>query len=225
MGQSKVKYIFAMVEMDKLVVLEGYKVKPSDREDVCGYVYDGTKHVYLVNRSSEDVKPRFYNKMIANIEELTQKMYRPIEILDIGGGCDSVLAREIASTYKDKVRVTNLDVVLNTNIEKTSNFKAIHGDVLKMNEFSDNSIDFAYSYKLFQWFIKEEKKHRALNEVARVLKPGGMALLEMGVGFDIPKIEQSMFENLWNVKIGFIMDKDGWHTIPLIYLTMDKMGA
>ena len=222
MAHGKVKYIFTMVEMSKLAVFDGYKVLPPAEEGSHPFVFDGNESIYLKNRSSIDISSDYLTKMTSMIEDTITMSDKPIEILDVGGGYNSVLAREIALEHGDNVRTTNLDVVLNTNVMKPNNFRAILGDVLNMRDIPSEHVDFLYSYKLLLWFrFKEDGRlHRALSEIARVLQPNRSAFLDMGIGYDMLSAEKFYKENKWNVKIE--LGQYNEKKTPITYMVMKK---
>lgn len=100
----------------------------------------------------------------------------PITILDVGGGGFSVSARNIAERYGPTVRVINVDVALHSSVKDTPNFQARLEDACSLT-IPDDSVDFAYTYQVIHC-LSPARKHMAIREIARVLKPGGIALID-----------------------------------------------
>lgn len=144
------------------------------------------------------------------------------QILDIGGGVNSQTARDIAKRYKEKVHVTNIDLVA-CPTDGATTASSIKGDLFEI-PLRDNSIDFAFSRSVFvslgheehhdfsqarmdaliaslggrisgrllKWTrvgrvkrnfdkgIVSQRETEALQEIFRVLKPGGVALIDNG---------------------------------------------
>lgn len=61
----------------------------------------------------------------------------------------------------------------------SKNFSLQHRDDIK--EISDNSIDFVYSFIVFQHFNSWEEAEKYLDFIKRVLKPGGAGILYFGL--------------------------------------------
>ena len=65
------------------------------------------------------------------------------------------------------------------NLRETSNAHVHVGDGSRLTQFEDSSIDFIYSYAVFQHIPSRDVVLEYLNEVQRVLKPGGIARLQL----------------------------------------------
>lgn len=100
-----------------------------------------------------------------------------VDVLDVGGGRDGTTAKDIAGT-SPLVRVTNLDMVAVD--ESVGNLTSKQGDVTDM-DLPNESFDVAYSHQVVPFLSKKDnsiRKIKVIDEVARVLKPGGVASID-----------------------------------------------
>lgn len=74
------------------------------------------------------------------------------------------------------------------NLASTPNAHAHHATGSDLSAFADNYFDFVYSYAVFQHIPSGEVVFGYLREVARVLKPGGLAHLQLN---GLPRTSQT----------------------------------
>lgn len=106
------------------------------------------------------------------IRERIERGYVPT-VLDLGGGRDGTSARYIADKYPSTV--LNVDIVAVN--EQTGRYSSRQGD-LRALPVNPSSIDVAYSHQVFPYF-SEENRTKVLEETVRVLRPGGVAILDV----------------------------------------------
>lgn len=100
-----------------------------------------------------------------------------VRVLDAGGGRDGTTARDVASRFPS-VQVINIDLVAIN--EKDGNFISQRGDLCKL-DLTDRSIDIAYSHQVLPFMSSDDNLVRPLKvvrEIYRVLKPGGVTLID-----------------------------------------------
>ena len=100
----------------------------------------------------------------------------PISIVDLGGGWFSRASRGVAKKFGSDVDVTNIDVLLHGEVNDTDNFHARLGDISNL-DLSDASVDLAYSWQVL-FRMEEGRRMNTFREVARVLRPGGVAFVD-----------------------------------------------
>jgi len=138
---------------------------------------------FLTNREFKEINHSFANLPARVISELKKRRRadEPISILDIGGGIEARAAGDIADVYggnnDDRVRVFSLDMAVRKS--QKDGMQQIIGDALQL-PIKKDSIDLAYSRQSVS--LMEERDSDALwqslRETARVLKPGGLFLLD-----------------------------------------------
>lgn len=130
----------------------------------------------ITHRDFKTVDACFGGKISATLDQRRKNGIVPISILDVGGGIESTTSRDLATTYAEAVLVTNLDVILAESISNTANLKAVLGDATNM-PFDDQSFDIVYSWQVL-FRLKPERREQALVEIARLLKPKGVAFVD-----------------------------------------------
>jgi SAM-dependent methyltransferase len=144
-----------------------------------GILRSGTGDSFLLTeRPFNRINGFFWNLPSKLIEfYLDQARGEKITILDVGGGRDAKSAKGIATSYPN-TEVINIDrVAINESI---GNFTSKRGDICYL-DLSDASIDIAYSHQVLPYFSSHDnfvRRIRAIKEVARVLKPGGIGLID-----------------------------------------------
>src|SRR3989338_4494327 len=183
-----------MNEMERWTLAKGYRLISNE---------EGFPPAYI-NRKDIAETFEFHDRNFFIIDEcfgymLSQTLARmiktrqpPIDVLDVGGGTLSLAAREIAQRHPDTTRVINIDVAISTNSQNTQNFHSLCEDACKMS-IHNNSIDLVYSWEMMPG-LNKNRREQVLGEIARVLKPEGVALLgeEDFCGFPSsdPQLEQ-----------------------------------
>lgn len=100
-----------------------------------------------------------------------------VTVLDMGGGRRSRCAGEIASRYGYKVQVTNLEL-MPAIVIRPNGVRYIEGNICDMWQIAEGSVDFAYTYQVLPHLEEGITVVRALSEIARVLAPGGVAIID-----------------------------------------------
>jgi SAM-dependent methyltransferase len=102
-----------------------------------------------------------------------------IRILEVGGGRDSLAAREVARKFPN-AEVINTDIVA-PNVQE-GNFVAKNGSIDQL-PIADDSIDLVYSHQVIPFLSGRDDRERpknAVQEIVRVLRPGGVGLIDDG---------------------------------------------
>ncbi len=123
-----------------------------------------------------------------------------VRILDIGGGRDATAARGIASRYP-LAQVENVDIVAIN--ESSGNFTSRRGDACGLN-LPDASIDFTYSYQLLPYMSREgnfARHNRVIEEVFRVLRPGGSGVIDFTNEFSLPGSVLRGLDQKWDGRV------------------------
>lgn len=98
----------------------------------------------------------------------------PVAVLDLGGGSDSEAAIGFKKKFGDDILITNLDLVLREGLDPKGVVRILgRADEIPL---PDASKDVIYSTYAFLW-MSREMQERALREIARVMRPGGRALI------------------------------------------------
>jgi SAM-dependent methyltransferase len=156
------------------LLAEGYGVSGYE-EPMWGHSPD-RETWHLRDRDFSTIDECFNPSISACVESRLNQWRRPICVLDVGGGALSVAAQGLAEKYPGLVEVTNLDPILRAGTDKNDNVHAISGDVAEM-KFPDGSFDVVYSYQVFHR-LDPRRQILGLGEIARILKPGGTALID-----------------------------------------------
>jgi SAM-dependent methyltransferase len=140
---------------------------------------DGKESFRLTNRSFEQEIDHYLGYLPSQILNylVGKNQDRPTKVLDAGGGSRSVSATEIAKKYGTKVDVTNVELLPSFgNIPEGISYAV--ANICDMSSIPSISIDFAYSYQVLPNFEEgNEKQLKAHKEIARILAPGGAALV------------------------------------------------
>ena len=184
--------------MVKEYVPDKYKIEPGG-ETAYGEITDKlidqeTGHWFLLtNRSFKEINHSFANipeKIIVDLKDRRTEESDPIRVLDVGGGIESRASGELAEKeHNQNVQVFSIDMAVRKKDQE--GLRQIAGDVLKL-PIRDGAIDLAYSRMSMSLIEEEEpgKLFEALREVARVLKPGGIFLVDKTFTERLEKLEE-----------------------------------
>lgn len=141
------------------------------------------EYFFLTNRDFKEINHSFANlpaRAIAKLKEERQTE-EPIRILDLGGGIEAKAAGDIADKYggeqDERVQVFSLDMTARK--KEKGGLHQVVGNVLEL-PIGDSSIDMAYSRMSISLLEESDPTtlQKALEETARVLKPGGLFFLD-----------------------------------------------
>jgi SAM-dependent methyltransferase len=169
-------------------VPEGYIIK-GDR-----IINSSTGEYFLIrNRSFKEIDHSFRGLLSSLIEAFLKISGKEkVNILDLGGGTKSQSAKDIAQKYGKTIDVTNLDLIPE-EVEK-SGANVIQASMFSI-PFKDESFDLIYSRQVLSNVGEDDVKH-VLAEVARVLRKGGVALLDVDYHKDFEKLLKNEEEEL-----------------------------
>lgn len=108
------------------------------------------------------------------IHKYLEKLAQP-KIIDIGAGTGRYSV-QLAEEGYDVTAVELVKYNLGILKSKGSSVKAYHGNALNLSRFADGSFDMALLFGPMYHLCTIEDKVQALNEAARVIKPGGYIL-------------------------------------------------
>lgn len=155
-----------------------------------------TRHNKTINLEEvwDQVPPDYYQKGVANnflqrtwhmnklrevLNIIRSSGIKPKNLLDVGCASGWFLSR-LALEYPT-TRCIGLDVyekAVEYGKKRYKHLKLVHADAHKI-PFSDNSFDVVTCTEVLEHVIGPEK---VLREIKRVLKPGGIAIIEMDTG-------------------------------------------
>jgi SAM-dependent methyltransferase len=156
----------------------------------------------IKNRSFLTVDKYFSQEISGTISEFLGKYpNRKIQVLDLAGGMESQAVKDIVriKEYGDRVKALNVDFA--QNVEKGKGAHRVQGDAANI-PLADSSVDIVYS-RQFLPFIRNlnlvNREHvlqvkKVLSEVARVLKPGGIAFIDDEEELSGPKSDKKRRE-------------------------------
>jgi ubiquinone/menaquinone biosynthesis C-methylase UbiE len=133
------------------------------------------------NRSFFEIDTYFSQGVSGAINEfLASCPDEQIQILDLAGGTESKAVKDIEIKYANHVRGINIDFA--QDIDKGKGAQRVQGDATHI-PLADSSVDIVYSRQLLPFLSRFEREHysqvkEVFSEVARVLKPGGIAFLD-----------------------------------------------
>jgi ubiquinone/menaquinone biosynthesis C-methylase UbiE len=166
------------MENNEVLLPPGYRLYKLEGNSMIG---NGKEDFNVKNRSFLEVDTYFSDEISRKISELlTKDPDSQIHVLDLAGGTESRAIGEIEKEFGDRVKAINIDIALNT--EKGNEANRIQGDATHI-PLVDSSIDIVYSRQLLPFILRFNREHslqvkKVLSEVARVLKPGGIAILD-----------------------------------------------
>ncbi|CAG8489381.1 3549_t:CDS:2, partial [Dentiscutata heterogama] len=124
------------------------------------------------------------------------------KVLDVGCGAAS-WSFDMATTYQS-AEITGFDISpYQPTTIKPQNFEFVKGNVEERLPFDDNTFDFVFQ-RFLVWGIHKEKWPHVVNELVRVLKPGGfLELCEPSNIFDRGPVTK----RLWDCEIEILEEK------------------
>lgn len=174
--------------VDRIPLGNGYVICPESYQRGLyphwGILRGNNEAFLLTERSFYAVNQYFLGLPDILISEIEERKNQPV-VVDLGGGRDGTSAGNIAANHPG-VQVINIDIVALP--EEKGNYLSQAGSVIQ-NPLDHESVDLAYSHQLLP-FLHSSKRDQALGEVARILKPGGVAILDIEEGWHVT-------DNLW----------------------------
>jgi hypothetical protein len=166
-----------VIKRSKWQIASGYKA-PTSRGTTLGE-FEGPdgRYIFLTNREFDEVDGALNHLPSQAIEARIALGNVPVAVLEIGGGWMAKVALEYGRKYGENVTVTNLDVLLPENTSHFGPVKAVLGCATEM-PIESESQDVVYSTFTLT-YLSEDDLLAAFLEVARVLKPGGQAFLQI----------------------------------------------
>lgn len=154
---------------------------------------DGQEAFLLTDRPFRHFINRFFQHIPKDAIEFFIRQGREVVVVDLGGGADGDTGNDIAETYP-QISVVNIDLVAKPY--RAGNFESVRGDICELR-LPDKFADVVLSHQVLPFFFEDEglqKHRRALGEVARILKPGGIATIDDEVysreGYGSPVLEE-----------------------------------
>lgn len=203
---------------------EDYYDSP-DADNFYSLIWGGEDiHIGIYEREGEPVKiasRRTVERMAASINGLSEKT----KLLDIGSGYGGA-ARFIAGHYGAKVTCLNLSKVENERNERMSaeqnladKIRVVHGSFEEIPE-PDGSFDVVWSQDAI---LHSGNRKRVLEEVARVLKPGGQFIFTDPMQADTVKdasVLQPIYDRIHLESLG----SPGFYREELAKLGFEELG-
>lgn len=129
------------------------------------------------------------------IEYLVGKLDRKLLIADIGGGKKSLCAQGIAEKYGDKAEVVNVDLI-HVAEPHPGNVTPLKADACNI-PLRTGGIDLALSFQFFPHLENDgqyTKGMGVIGEIARILRPGGVALIDENYICGLPLSDRRFIE-------------------------------
>ena len=168
------------MEIKETLLPSGYRLFNQEGHRMVG----NKKEEFLVrNRSFSEVDMYFSKGISSAINKLlNEHSSRQIQVLDLAGGTKSRAVKDIEKNkiFGHRVKALNVDFV--QDIKKGDGARRVQASATHI-PLADSSIDIAYSRQLLPFMKRFDREHslqvkKVLLEVARVLKPGGIAFLD-----------------------------------------------
>jgi SAM-dependent methyltransferase len=197
-------------------VPEGYQIA-GDR-----IINTKTKEWFFIrNRSFSEIDHLFRHCPSKLIDQFIKIPHEgKVKILDVGGGSKSVSSVEIAKKFGPNVSVINADLIAGE--ERSENFNNVQSDMFRL-PFANGSFDLIYTRQVLSYFDTQDKnsknfkKERAvLREIARTLKPGGVAIIDEPYFSDLPKNHPDIQTLSKELSLSIETKESGW------FLSLDE---
>jgi len=197
-----------MIEVPK-----GYHFEEADQFGTMLSKNDGKEAFVLINREFGLINHVLGYLPSQYTEFFIDQKIAPVRVLDIGAGRNSVAANGLQERYKEKVSVIALDL-LPAN-QKSANIMSIAGDATAL-PIRDETIDVVYSFQLLSHMENDgtyQKGTAVLREIARVLKPGGVAILDEEF-YSVQSPMNKVFTKFFIEENCFMFQKSGNNSEP-----------
>jgi len=172
-------------------------------------VHEKTKEYFLIRNRSLDEIDHTFRGLIKKIVPAMVDIYGKgnVKILDVGGGQESKASKELANL---NVQVFNADLLARPS-DKKANFYPLPASVFNL-PFENSTFDFIFTRQLLPYF-NPTKNDKALNEIARVMKPGAVGLVDEPFyshpkyyKTDLKKLEGQLSSKISIVDTGMFLD-------------------
>src|SRR3989344_886710 len=133
------------------------------------------KIIALANRPFKYIDEQLCNLISTGIDtKLKGAVDQKTNILDLGSGTDSLACKQVAEKYGKSVNVVGLDFFPQS--AGKDNISIVQANMAEL-PFKDESFDFIFSYQALM-FLEHDNDEAAVEEIHRVLKPGGYDVLD-----------------------------------------------
>ncbi len=164
-------------EKDSLLrVPSGYHLEDIEELGFCLHRDDHTESFRLCSRHFYKIDHYLGYLPSQLIQFFLENADDKVNVLDLVAGVEVLSAEQISQKYGPKVRVIAIDLVVDSALGPTSSDR-LQADAAHIPAFG-NKFDLVYSFQLMSYIHDEAKHIDIVKEIVRVLKPGGVAVLE-----------------------------------------------
>jgi len=168
------------METNGVLIPNGYEFFEVEDNSMLGS--NNKKEEFAIkNRNFSSVDSYFSGEISHEIKKLLEESpSEQIQILDLAGGTESQAVRDIEKEFGNSVKALNIDFA--QDIERGKGANRVQGDATHI-PLADSSIQIVYCRQLLPFMKRFNPEHssqvnKVLGEVARILKPGGIAFLD-----------------------------------------------
>jgi SAM-dependent methyltransferase len=176
----------------------------------------------LSNLLTESSNNYYYKYVVASLV--------PGNILDVGCGYGRISIPLLKNGYDVKGVDIMLQFIDYANTE-TASERFIQGDMLALS-YDDSSFDNAIClWSTFNHFLSQENQEIVLNEMLRILKPGGKCIIDLPTPeiYNLPKLEEvktsNPTKNICNYTVNGIPNKDYVHNEASLELLIGNLDV